>query len=152
MKFSRKAKGFSQMGISGRLLTIIFTVTASLSSQQAAATDDEYLKMLEQEAKELEVDKSGQLERNETSEEDSAVNVMNIKLKSGETLENGVMPPGLSHDEFVGLLKENFYGSYVFYQKLDSNDQQTVYYHYSESKPAYLDAIRQDILDLLKNR
>ena len=76
------------MGISGRLLTIIFTVTASLSSQQAAATDDEYLKMLEQEAKELEVDKSGQLERNETSEEDSAVNVMNIKLKSGETLDD----------------------------------------------------------------
>lgn len=132
------------------LLQFIIAVTVFLSSFETVIADDEYLKMLEQEAKGLEVDKSGQLEQIQEADDDAAGNIMNINLKSGGSLDSGVMPPDLSQGEFVAVLKENYYGSFVFYQKLNSNDQQTVYYHYSESKPAYLDAIRRDILDLLK--
>ena len=60
------------------------------------------------------------------------------------------MPSGLAQDEFATLLKQNFYGSFVFYRKLNSNDQDTVYYHYTKASPADLDTIRQDILDHLK--
>lgn len=132
------------------LLQFIVAVTVFLSSFETVVADDEYLKMLEQEAKGLEVDKSGQLEQIQEADDDAAGNIMNINLKSAGSLDSGVMPPDLSQGEFVAVLKENYYGSFVFYQKLNSNDQQTVYYHYSESKPAYLDAIRRDILDLLK--
>lgn len=65
-------------------------------------------------------------------------------------LEGDVLPPGLAQDEFASLLKQNFYGSFVYYRKLNSLDQQTVYYHYTKASPANLDDIRQDILDHLK--
>ena len=58
---------------------------------------------------------------------------------------------GLAQEEFVSFLKQNFYGSYVFFSKLNSIDQQTVFYHYKKASPAHLDDIRQDIMGLLKN-
>jgi len=46
--------------------------------------------------------------------------------------------------------KEKVNSTFVFYRKLNSVDQQTVYYHYSKASPAALDPIRQDILNHLK--
>lgn len=140
------------MAFFSRLVINIISVTALACALNAMAADDEYLKMLEDEAKGLEVDKSGQLEQLSEEDEISSDSVMNINLKNSNVLEGGVLQPGLTQEEFVQVLKNNFYGSYVFYQKLDSNDQQTVFINYSKSSPAYLDSIRQDILDHLKNR
>jgi len=136
----------------GRVVTNSLCVTAILFSLNAVATDDEYLKMLENEAKGVEVDKTGQLENTEQADKDSIEGLIKKNWKSDGALNGDGLPSGLTQDEFVAVLKQNFYGSYVFFTKLNSIDQQTVYYNYTKASPAYLESIRQDILELLKNR
>jgi hypothetical protein len=148
---SHKAK-VSKMAFFSRAIKTVICVTASLCVLKAMAADDDYLKMLENEAKDLEVDKTGQLGQTQEVGEVSSESVMDINWKSTDDLKGDVLPPGLTQEEFVEVLRKNFYGSFVFHQKLDSNDQQTVYFNYTKSSPAYLDSIRQDILDHLKNR
>lgn len=112
--------------------------------------EDDYLKMLESEAEDLELDQSGQI--NDTKR-DAVVNKDNITKADwtwdGE-LEGNILPAGLAQNEFASLLKQQFYGTFVFYRKLNSNDQKTVYYHYSKSPKPDLDDVRKDITDRLK--
>ena len=132
------------------LSTSLFVVVA-LSSFQVTATDDAYLKMLEGEAEGSTLDQSGQLH------EQKVVDVKSSKESIKKTnwtwegnLEGDILPPGLVQDEFASLLEQNFYGTFVFYRKLSSIDKQTVHYHYFKSQKAELDAVRKEILDLLK--
>lgn len=128
----------------------ILCIAALLCSYKAIASDDEYLKMLEGEAEDVKLDQSGQLK--DTGQIDnSSSGITKTNWKWEGDLEGDTIPPGLAQDEFATLLKQNFYGTFAFYRKLNSVDQQTVFYHYSQSSPANLDAIRQDILNLLKN-
>ena len=112
--------------------------------------EDDYLKMLESEAEDLELDQSGQI--NDTKR-DGVVDKENITKADwtwdGE-LEGNILPAGLAQNEFGSLLKQQFYGTFVFYRKLNSNDQKTVYYHYSKSPKPDLDDVRKDITDRLK--
>ena len=114
------------------------------------ATDDEYLKMLEGEAEDLELDKSGQLKEKEQADKSATEAITKKNWKWEGDLQGDILPPGLAQDEFTTLLKQNFYGSFAFFNKLNSIDQQTVYLHYTKASPAHLEAIRQDILDHLK--
>lgn len=128
----------------------ILCIAALLCSYKAVASDDEYLKMLEGEAEDVKLDQSGQLK--DTGQIDnSSSGITKTNWKWEGDLEGDTIPPDLAQDEFATLLKQNFYGTFAFYRKLNSVDQQTVFYHYSQSSPANLDAIRQDILNLLKN-
>lgn len=128
----------------------ILCIAALLCSYKAVASDDEYLKMLEGEAEDVKLDQSGQLK--DTGQVDnSSSGITKTNWKWEGDLEGDTIPPDLAQDEFATLLKQNFYGTFAFYRKLNSVDQQTVFYHYSQSSPANLDAIRQDILNLLKN-
>ena len=128
----------------------ILCIAALLCSYKAVASDDEYLKMLEGEAEDVKLDQSGQLK--DTGQIDnSSSGITKTNWKWEGDLEGDAIPPGLAQDEVATLLKQNFYGTFAFYRKLNSVDQQTVFYHYSQSSPANLDAIRQDILNLLKN-
>lgn len=138
------------MALSGRLILNSLCVSALLFSIEAVATDDAYLKMLEGEAEEVSLDKSGQLKGTEQTDKSSTEGITKKNWAWEGDLEGDVLPPGLAQDEFNSLLKQNFYGSFVFYRKLNSNDQDTVYYHYTKASHANLDAIRQDILDHLK--
>ena len=115
-----------------------------------ALAEDDYLKMLESEASDLELDQSGQINQSQQN----AVTDKEIVTKTdwnwdGE-LEGDILPTGLAQDELASLLKQRFYGTFVFYRKLNSNDQKTVYYHYSKSPSPDLDDIRKDITDRLK--
>ncbi len=143
------------MVLSVRSVVNSLCMTVFLFSMKAVATDDAYLKMLEGEAADVQLDRSGQLKDNEpvadSSSPDSSSQGITKKNWTWEgDLEGDVLPPGLAQDEFASLLKQNFYGSFVFYRKLNSLDQETVYYHYTKASPANLDDIRQDILDHLK--
>lgn len=133
----------------GRPVLNILFISALLLSFKAIATDDEYLKMLEGEAEDLKLDQSGQLKRTE-DDTDSSADLTNATWKWEGDLEGNTIPKGLAQDEFGSLLKQNFYGTYVFFRKLNSVDQHTVYYHYTEAPQADLDSIRQEILNLLK--
>jgi hypothetical protein len=128
-----------------------FFIAVICSSFQVMATDDAYLKMLEGEAEDLKLDQSGQIQDQKVVEIKSAKDSLNKTNWTWEgDLVGDILPPGLAQDEFASLLEQNFYGTFVFYRKLSSIDQQTVHYHYSKNQKAELDAIRQEILDLLK--
>ena len=138
------------MVLSTRSVFNILCIAALLCSFKAIASDDEYLKMLEGEAADVQLDQSGQLKDKEQINQSSSV-ITKTNWKWEGDLESNALPQGLAQDEFASLLKQNFYGTFAFYRKLNSVDQQTVYYHYSKASPAKLDSIRQDILGLLKN-
>ena len=138
------------MVFSSRLIINSLCVSALLFSMNAVATDDAYLRMLEGEAEDVSLDKSGQLKDTEQADESSKEGITKKNWTWEGDLEGDILPSGLAQDEFASLLQQNFYGSFVFYRKLNSNDQDTVYYHYTKASPANLDAIRQDVLDHLK--
>lgn len=120
-----------------------------LSTFNVQASDDDYLKMLESEAEGVKLDQSGQIkDKQQTSEEGSGITKTDWSWEGD--IEGDVLPPGLAQDEFATLLKQHFYGTYVFYRKLNSVDQNTVYYHYTKASPAELEPIRQDILNHLR--
>ena len=127
----------------------VLCIAVLLCSFRAMATDDEYLKMLEGEAEDVKLDQSGQLKDKEQKETGTS-GITKTNWKWEGDLEGDVLPQGLAQDEFATLLKQNFYGTFVFYRKLNSVDKQTVYYHYSTVSSAELDSIRQDILNHLK--
>lgn len=138
------------MVFSSRLIINSLCVSALLFSMNAVATDDAYLRMLEGEAEDVSLDKSGQLKDTEQADESSKEGIIKKNWTWEGDLEGDILPSGLAQDEFASLLQQNFYGSFVFYRKLNSNDQDTVYYNYTKASPADLDAIRQDVLDHLK--
>jgi hypothetical protein len=148
MAFSSRV--IMNQSVMNRAVINIFCAAALVCSFDAMATDDEYLRMLEGEAEDLSLDQSGQLDAIKTDDESSTEDVTKKQWKWEGDLDGDVLPDALTQDQFTTLLKDNFYGSFVFFRKLNSNDQKTVYYHYTKASPAHLDVIRQDILDHLK--
>lgn len=133
------------MAFFGRSVFNIVIVLLSTFNAQA----DDYLKMLESEAEEVKLDQSGQLkEKEHISDDDSGITKTDWNWEGD--MNGDVLPPGLARDEFATLLKQHFYGTFVFYRKLNSIDQNTIYHHYKKSSPAELEPIRQDILSHLK--
>ena len=127
----------------------ILVFIVMLSTFNALASNDDYLNMLESEADDVKLDQSGQLkDKEQVSEENSVATIKNWNWEGD--IDSDALPPGLAQDEFATLLKQNFYGTFVFYRKLNSVDQNTIYYHYKKSSPAALEPIRQDILSHLK--
>jgi hypothetical protein len=141
---------FSRAVINRVVINSLFFV-ALMYAFEAGAAEDDYLKMLEGEAEEVTLDQSGQLHEESLDTDDSTKDLTKKNWKWKGKLVDNVVPPGLEQDEFATVLKDSFYGSFVFYRKLNSNDRQTVYYHYSQATAAHIDGIRKDILDHLKN-
>jgi len=149
------ARGFVVMVSFARPVktSFLFTlfITVFFSPFQLMATDDAYLKMLEGEAENSTLDQSGQLHDQEVVDIKSSKDSLNKTNWTWEgNLEGDILPLGLAQDEFTLLLEQNFYGTFVFYRKLSSIDKQTVHYHYTKNQKAELDAVRKEILDLLK--
>ena len=138
------------MGAVHRTSTSFFVATLLAWSSTVVASDDAYLKILEGEAEDLQLDQSGQLKDKASVTSNASDTVNETEWKWEGDLSADSMPKGLEQDKFSTVLKQNFYGTFVFYRKLNSVDQQTVYYHYSKSTNPDLDSIRQHILSLLK--
>lgn len=120
---------------------------------QPAQADDDYLKMLESEASDLKLDQSGQIdEKASEHEEDDKDGFAKANWKWDGELDGDTLPKGLAEDEFAALIKQHFYGTYVFFRKLNANDRRTVYYHYKKSPKPDLNDVRKDILSLLKQQ
>lgn len=138
--------------LSQPLYKILFVVALSCVLNHAANADA-YLDMLEGEAEDVKLDQSGQIQAQEHEQEQKSQTTDGITKTNWKwegDLEGDVLPPGLAQDEFATLLKQNYYGTFVFYRKLNSVDQSTVFYHYSQSTSASLDSIRDDIISHLK--
>ena len=130
------------MIIKGLIVLVAFSATV------ANATDDAYLKMLEGEAEGLELDQKGQLQEEMTRPR--------VRLKGKDSfgwdssIDGDNLPHGLEREQFESILQENFYGTYLFFNKLNSADKQTVYYRYSKAESTDLENVRKNILELLK--
>jgi hypothetical protein len=129
-----------------KILIVIFVLCAF----SVTASADDYLDMLEAEAEDVKLDQSSQLKDKEQINKDSTDGITKTNWIWEGDLVGDSLPANLAQDEFATLLKQNFYGTFVFYRKLNSVDQRTVYYHYTQSSPAKLDPIRDDILNHLK--
>ncbi len=113
---------------------------------------DDYLKMLENEAADLKLDQSGQIEKTQPVQAPDKEVITKTQWNWEGELEGDKLPTGLSNEAFSSLLQQHFYGTYVFYRKLNSNDKKTLFYHYSQSREPDLDDVRKDILGLLKQQ
>lgn len=133
------------MELTSRVCIRIFILGIMLS-QPCIAADDAYLKMLNGEAEELQLDQSGQLKQDEEQKK----HVKKNTLWSGSSMSGEDIPAGLLEEEFVDLLRHNFYGTFVFYNRLDSADRQTVFYRYNKTETPNLEEIRAGIMDLLR--
>jgi len=99
---------------------------------------------------EAKIDHPGQLKAKKQSNNDLTDNLLKKHWQSD--LESDVLQQGLTQAELAAVLKERFYGTFVFYRRLNSVDQETVYNHYLSSSSADIDSIRQVILNHLKKK
>jgi hypothetical protein len=130
----------------GRLVVNIL-ITGLISALTAAhAGDDAYLKMLEGEAANVQLDHSGQLQKQENEQ----TQVRKVFEWKGELKQQDSVPKGLDREQFDAFLQENFYGTYVFYSKLNTTDRDTVYYRYSKAEEPDLENVRKNVMALLK--
>ena len=117
----------------------------------ASADDDAYLKMLEGEAADVQLDRRGQLQADDKDSSDvNKISSENSVLKWNGKIQGEILPNGLAQGEFEKFLQKNFYGTYVFFKKLNSIDKNTVYYRYSIEEKPNLEDVRQNVLTLLK--
>ena len=121
-----------------------------LATSPAFAAEDDYLKMLEGEAASLELDPSGQLVREaEVGAVKSGQHQQDV-FRRQVTLDGENLPKGMAQDAFESVLRDNFYGTYLFYQRLNTADRRTVYYRYTKAESTNLENVRKNILELLK--
>ncbi len=134
---------FTQLRFTG--LVLVAFMVAPVTN----ASDDAYLKMLEGEAETLELDQTGQLHDDVAQ---AAVRKSHTEKAFGwdSAIDADSFPVAMQYDEFETMLQDNFYGTYMFYKKLNSADRQTVYYRYTKAEVASLENVRKNILDLLK--
>ncbi len=117
-----------------------------LGAFNAHASDVDYLKMLENEAAGVVIDQQGKVNKQQQAG--------SIITKPGWSWDGeivgDVLPTGLAQDEFATVLKQHFFGTFVFYRRLNSVDQNTVFYHYTKAATGELEPIREDVLNLLR--
>ena len=65
-------------------------------------------------------------------------------------LSGDVLPKDLTQDEFVALLKQRFYGSFIFYRRLDVIGQSKTFLKYKEFTEPNINLIRKVIFNLGK--
>jgi len=139
------------MALNRCLFASLLVPVSMLLVMPALAADDVYLKMLDGEAASVHLDKRGQLEEgNKNSPDDNKNSSEHAVIEWNGKIQGENLPGGLAQGEFEKFLKDNFYGTYAFFKKLNSIDKNTVYYRYSiEDKPD-LENVRQNVLTLFK--
>ena len=121
-----------------------------LCAFNAAASDDLYLKALEDEASELSLDIRSQKKDTVKHNTGADSNITEKQWAWEGELIGDVLPKGLAQDEFATLLEQHFYGSFVFYRRLNVIDQESIYMKYKEYVKPDINSIRRAILKLSK--
>ena len=130
----------------GRLVVKILIVGLIAALATARAENDPYLKLLESEASDVQLDKSGQLQKQEKQQ----IQAKKVFEWNGDLRQQDTVPKGLDREQFETFLRDNFFGTYVFYSKLNTTDQDTVYYRYSKAEKPDLENVRKNVMVLLK--
>jgi hypothetical protein len=130
----------------GRLFISLFLSAWMLAVMTVQAADDAYLNMIEEEADDLLLDQSGQL----TIKIKEKQNLVKKAFAWNGELQEETIPAGLAMEQFEAYLQENFYGTYAFFNKLNTTDKNTVYYRYSQARKPDLEFVRQNVMALIK--
>lgn len=132
------------MLLNSRIFVILLIPASILAGSPVSATDDAYLKMLEGEAENVHLDDSGQLKQ--ADDKQSPVTTFEW---DGAQQKDG-FPTGFGQDAFEEFLHKYYFGTYVFFKKLNSADKNTVYYRYSKEDTPSIENVRQNVMTLLK--
>jgi len=119
------------------LASFLFTNYSAVLAQ----TDNEYLKALEDEAENLSVDEATRATRENLNKK----NQFDLSV-TGSRLE---FPPGLSITQFNQVLKKNYIGSHIFYNRLNNDKKQKVYKYYLVNPGSV--KVRAKIMQVSKN-
>ena len=125
-----------------------FSLVLLLNAGNVAA--DDYLNMLEAEADDLSLDRSGQLKKNKQANTTNKESITKKKWKWEGELQEDALPLGLAQDEFATLLKQRFYGTFVFYRRLNHINQANVYKKYQQIKMPEITIIRSLVIKYSK--
>jgi len=126
-----------------RIFISLLITAAIFAGLPVSATDDEYLKMLEGEAENVQLDTSGQLQQ---QTKQSAITSFEW---DGAIAEQGFSTE-LGQDAFEAFLHKYYYGTFIFFRKLNSADKDTVYHRYTKESSPSIDNVRKDVMTLLK--
>ena len=130
----------------GRLFISLFFSAWMLAVMPVRAADDAYLDMLEDEADDSRLDQSSQVTAT-TAEKQKPVK--KAFVWNGE-LQQDTLPAGLAMEQFEAFLQDNYYGTYAFFNKLNTTDKKTVYHRYSQAEKPDLEFVRQHVMALIK--
>jgi hypothetical protein len=103
-------------------------VLMMVSAAAAAQAGDDYLKQLDSEASELNLDRETRRQAEESGDMRNAAGLAEVPAEEAH-----VLLPGLSREGFERSLKRNYMGSYTFFRRLSPQRQGEIY-----------DAYRQD--------
>ncbi|VAW52955.1 hypothetical protein MNBD_GAMMA06-77 [hydrothermal vent metagenome] len=139
------------MAVFNRFLSNIFFIIVLLAAFLAVfnvqATDDEYLKQLELEVKNVHLDKSGQRTNNSAAHGRNAADNTKEKNWIGECdYADGMMPKNLPWEEFSSYLKQCSLATFVYYRRLVPELQHSVYDTYAETSTMKLSKLKKNIL------
>jgi len=129
----------------GRLIVRTFIAGLMFAVMTARAADDAYMEMLEAETADLKLDQSGQLK-----EEEKNRGPTNKAFEWNGELQGENIPKDLGKEQFEAFLQKNFYGTYMFFNRLNTTDKNTIYYRYSQAAKPDLENVRQNVMALLK--
>ena len=134
------------MPLKSRIIASLLIPSTMFAVMPASAAGDDYLKMLDSEAEDVQLDTSGQLKQETQNQKESAI----TSFEWDGTTDKAGFPTGLAQDAFEAFLHKYYYGTYIFFRKLDSADKDTVYYRYSKESRPNIDNVRQNVMTLLK--
>lgn len=127
--------------------TIILRVVVGLATMVLAgmthAADDAYLKALQAEAQTVS-GKPGE----EKAEPAAPANVTKKGWALSDQIIGGELPKELSQQDFEATLENSFYGTFMFYSKLNTADKVDVYQEYQ--RKGTIENIRNKVMSLLK--
>jgi len=132
---------FFSRSITGFLYIVVF-----LSAFNAQASDDEYLKLLEQEASDLHLDQSSQRETDGTAHR-TAADMVKKKWTGECDFSSDVLLADVDQAEFASYLKQCYLGTYAYFRRLDAGLQHVVYNSYRKNTPIKQSALKKEIVN-----
>ena len=132
------------MLLHSRIFFSFLIPAALLGGLPVQATDDDYLKMLEGEAETVQLDDSGQLKQENNPQSPIT------SFEWDGTVNKDGFPKSLNQEAFEAFLHKYYFGTYVFFKKLDSTDKNTVHHRYSKEDMPNIENVRKDVMTLFK--
>jgi hypothetical protein len=130
-----------RMITAGQLLLLLAGIGMMTVSHGA---DDDYLKALKAETEAL----TGGGSAPAAAAPEEAAKPQQAWSAAGQGLSEG-LPPDLSHEQFEAALKSSYFGTFMFYAKLNAADKAAVYQAYKED--GQIAHIREKTTSLLKH-